>query len=964
SEVRRSLLEVASCRPNTNVSKAIVAYSEAPSLSALLLLLEEISKNTDFSTDMRISLAYVSSRSLEHRFDNALFIRFSLVCLQYMDEFLRQTSSPKVLRRSVIAAAGNVLQCCSKIYGDRVELMYQAVENQIEALLIADPKKDEQNSTNNGAKEAKKPEEPRKRRCKKLTQKEFDPFAYIMEVKKFKTMSDEKRFSRAGFETNRHRNRTIEHMYQDHTPAKLWTHAPIIDPANPYEKDEKKNYKLFTYHPEPRYNTLLPDISFERLHLIKEYVKTNQVDVSDTLNENVSNKEYLDEYIALENQMLASRYGEISRKRSQNCRAETSLENLQKRLLAQSEESAKRMRLTEEPEDQKEQQQDFEDTDMQVDADADEQAVSAEGKTLETQISVDSALGDTLKNLTLGDTLQDDLNDSQIKASALSSTMVGNDSAADSAKDRFKEDDQQLDSGIQLDDLTEALRTAQSFDDEGVVLPDNVDEQRLQSLSPKVMVRDILPGVPDKANLSVLVDAEMLALSGIKETLEEVVNVPRDVRYPIVLNILHLPHIRLRKSCLFKLPKDFELFKQTVSGSEIGTRILFYMHYVMSCPKIVYSLVAIASEAPSRAEEACCSANFGLSIAGPFGFRRPTYDSGIDYEELRGDSANLPVDENSIVDVGTEELPYTSEMQEEIPQVRAEGALDEREENSMREIPMDTMNETIVDNSAPSITALNETSLNDELTMDTPALNETAPEEALALDAAVLAPQLQDGHDETQLELGESGLDRDTTADDSLDEESLNASKNGFSIDEETEAKIIDWHRRLAPMLEAAHARQNFSIQDLNDEIIQKCQEKNGQASLADVVEDKDPTKLCCYMLSSLLLTNQGNVALQIGKHDKSKPLEVHQVRMKLLSTERKQLNPEDDIGNIRSSKKEPEKPRKPEPVKAIRRKAPISEDDKLVPLNVKTVRLIAPMPKASARPEDADSGISSLATS
>lgn len=109
------------------------------------------------------------------------------------------------------------------------------------------------------------------------------------------------------------------------------------------------------------------------------------------------------------------------------------------------------------------------------------------------------------------------------------------------------------------------LWTAQSFDDEGVVLADNLDEQHLQSLSPKVMVRDILPGVPDKANLSVRLDAEMLALSGIKETLEEIVNVPRETRYPLILNILNIPKKRLRKECVFKLPKNFELFKKQVS---------------------------------------------------------------------------------------------------------------------------------------------------------------------------------------------------------------------------------------------------------------------------------------------------------------------------------------------------------------------------------------------------------------
>lgn len=65
-----------------------------------------------------------------------------------MDEFLRQVSCPTVPRRSIVAAAGNVLQYCSKIYGDRVELMYQVVEQQIEALLIADPQKAENNNNN------------------------------------------------------------------------------------------------------------------------------------------------------------------------------------------------------------------------------------------------------------------------------------------------------------------------------------------------------------------------------------------------------------------------------------------------------------------------------------------------------------------------------------------------------------------------------------------------------------------------------------------------------------------------------------------------------------------------------------------------------------------------------------------------------------------------------------------------
>lgn len=244
-------------------------------------------------------------------------------------------------------------------------------------------------------------------------------------------MSEVKRFSRAGYEANKNRNRTIEHMYQDHTPAELWRHAPIIDLANPYEKDEKKNYKLFTYHPEPRYNTLLPDIPFERLNLIKEYVHSYQVDVSDTMNGNVSNKEYLDEYIALENQMLASRYGEVSEvnKCNPTTANQIKLETLQKRLLERCEESAKRVKMSENEEERDDCGELYnEDVEMEVMTE------------LQNQVSVDSALGDTLKNLTL----EDQLDGSQIKAPVLSSTHVDMD-------DSNGKDSLQIDSGIVVD---------------------------------------------------------------------------------------------------------------------------------------------------------------------------------------------------------------------------------------------------------------------------------------------------------------------------------------------------------------------------------------------------------------------------------------------------------------------------------------------------------------------------------
>ncbi|XP_062123311.1 LOW QUALITY PROTEIN: uncharacterized protein LOC133836736 [Drosophila sulfurigaster albostrigata] len=898
--VKRSQLEIANNRPGTNVARAISTYNETPSLSSLIMVLEEISKNTDFSTDLRLSVSY------------------------YMDEFLRQIDCPTVPRRSIIAAAGNVLQYCGKIYGDRVEFVHQKVENQIEALIYADPKKVENGNNNGNVDESKKPDETRKRRTKKLAQKDFDPFSFQMEPKKFKTLSEEKHFSRTGFETNKNRNRTIEHMYQDHTPSRLWEHEPIIDPDNPYERDDKKNYKLFTYHPEPRYNTLLPDIPFERLNLIKEFVNTNQMDVSDTLHENLSNKEYLDEYIALENKMLASRYGETTGRKA-------AMDDVFNRASKRLHENAELLSVLEDIEEPSPKRRYTEDANEKL-----------KDKMVFIMIKVQSKSSPPLiilweSNESCGLLVLEESSQQPKDLSELNLTEPDK-------KEPDSIDFLQMDSGIGMEDVSDfpsaECCAAQSFDDEGVVLTDNIDEQRLQSLSPKVMVHDILPGVPDKANLSVRVDAEMLALSGINEQLEEIVDVPRDVRYPIVNNIFGLPVNRLRRECIFKLGKEYDLFKKSRLPNK----------------RVVEPRKPAATRALNNSPTADSTSNDDSPLDWPLdrmefdkdqnfkGFRRPTYDSGIDQEELRAESTHIASDANSIVDVETEDQPDLTpldveQLTEDVQQVRVAQELLDKPQSDMLEGVIAL--ETTVEENKP-IDVLPEIEEN----------KSTLLLEDNECDMSATAMDIDDC---------EPGMD---TLDEDLNDESINLNKESTSIDAITNAKINDWHRRLGPILDAAHERQNFSIQALSDEVITKCQEQDGEATLADVMADKDETELCRYMLSSLLLTNQGNVALKIDKRDKSKPIEAKDFKMLLLSTERRQLNPEDDIGNVRSSNA------KTTPMVTATTSSPIVKskrgrcNDGGQNVNVKTVRLIKPIPKAHMRPEDADSGISSLPTS
>lgn len=117
-------------------------------------------------------------------------------------------------------------------------------------------------------------------------------------------------------------------------------------------------------------------------------------------------------------------------------------------------------------------------------------------------------------------------------------------------------------------------------------------------------------------------------------------------------------------------------------------------------------------------------------------------------------------------------LPDMSEINIDVPQVRDGGLGKVDPEQSMREIPMDTLNETA----------------DLETDRNTSALNETPLGEAIIHDINGVAA-MQGDKTEADLEACEIDLDTDI-GDDFLDEEALNNSKNSYSIDEETDAKV------------------------------------------------------------------------------------------------------------------------------------------------------------------------------
>lgn len=88
-----------------------------------------------------------------------------------------------------------------------------------------------------------------------------------------------------------------------------WQYATIYDLENEEDVDTKRNYKLFTYHIEHRYNTLVPDINF-RLHFkVKDYIdEQEEMEENEACNTDRTwpplSEAYVEKYLRLENYVL------------------------------------------------------------------------------------------------------------------------------------------------------------------------------------------------------------------------------------------------------------------------------------------------------------------------------------------------------------------------------------------------------------------------------------------------------------------------------------------------------------------------------------------------------------------------------------------------------------------------------------------------------------------------------------
>ncbi|KAI8129161.1 hypothetical protein FF38_12983 [Lucilia cuprina] len=275
------ILRAASKHPNSRVSKLIHTVEEEPSQKNIVLLLIELAEHAEYSTDFNVSLKY------------------------YLDLFEHLGINSDL----VLNEAGLLLVNSSKIYSKRVDYVQSLVERQILTLSNADDELQKQKLEQEAAAEnAATPTEKPKRGRKRALDAPSDPYEVELIPKKFKKLTEEKRF--AAPKTPQKAKSVLRNIeMEQHIHPAGWLHATIYDLENEEDVDTKRNYKLFTYHVEHRYNTLVPDINF-RLHFkVKDYIdEQEEMEADEACNTDRSwpplSEAYVQKYLRLENYVL------------------------------------------------------------------------------------------------------------------------------------------------------------------------------------------------------------------------------------------------------------------------------------------------------------------------------------------------------------------------------------------------------------------------------------------------------------------------------------------------------------------------------------------------------------------------------------------------------------------------------------------------------------------------------------
>ncbi|XP_017471150.1 PREDICTED: uncharacterized protein LOC108362611 isoform X2 [Rhagoletis zephyria] len=974
TEALDCILQAANKHPNSRVSKLIHSVEEERSQKNIVLLLIELAEHVEYATDFSISLKY------------------------YLDLFEKLG----IGREIVLNEAGLLLLNSSKVYARRVDFIQELVERQILTLSNADKEIVQSRAENQTKNSTEKPKRTRKR----LVAVVDDPYEVELVPRKFRKLSEEKRFLGSHPPVNPRvtssRSYRIDSEQYIHPAA--WQHSSIVDLENEEDIDCKRNYKLFTYHVEHRYNTLVADINF-RLHFkVKDYIdeeeerlaeveERDNLSISDLRDWPPLSEEYVEKYLNLENRVLAigealkqckrprlekepdvinnkvttlekvqhsehniecdhslTRSKEesaadsmqhesglsnsIALKNSSsvdiitNFNESALLENSEKEITITSDEYINVTNLTaqsaclgrdlnsteksileciNESENLENasafsfQMKSFESNALGNSATLNEINKSEIAiSNIAEQSRNDTGLGDSIKE----QTQMNDCSNINIEKKGL---LVDNPDLTDNSSVLLNKDkcDQQI------IEVTAEMKT--NDDDEGVYFSD-LDDQEQRMLSPRVVTTDVFPCIPNKENITIIVDDDIRTLLNIvDDEPPPTYTMPVQIRPfipPVKLNIFKFHEKILRRRLLFKLGSEMELFLQSRSMKRI--------HCTDANEQRQYRPMKLFNDSLDAANEAKEINRYDSETDYILSDGEDTEDFLGFTEEEQANKISHRLSRDSGVDA---DVPLTSNLSKDT-KFQPEYA-EKYNENTQN--PRDPKDSEIEERNNSEMTKSTNTI---ELT------NEVHSEMSNSIENSSLF--IEDVHEI-----------------------------------ENSKTKIQKWHEYLHPILAKARERHHFDVFQLGTEIMNELQKpiisrshtQTSSITFQEVMINKDESYVSRYFLSTLLLANQNNIKIGINNRCTEKPSTWSDINLELLDTKRHTVALEDNIGIIHSKVRDKNKSvhgrlKKCPTIPEVASIAVMDVSNEVVHVNLNIVRPLKQIEKLPSTNDDYDSGI------
>ncbi|XP_055906365.1 uncharacterized protein LOC129941692 [Eupeodes corollae] len=920
AELLKGILNTAERHPNAKVSKLIKSFEDDKTPQNIALLLIELAEHAEFSADITISLKY------------------------YLDCFKELRQEPS------FAEAGVVLFNSSKIYAKRVDHIHSEIERLILSLSnVENTAEKEQNASNLEA--ASQNTEKVKRGKKRTLEQINGAIEADMSSKRFKKLANNKRFEGA---TTPKRNNILKTLVPEsdksmksYIPHSTWQYSAIQDFDYEDEIDSKKNYKLFTYHLEHRYNTLIPDINFKMYFKIKDFINGDCNDAALPESWPPLSEAYIEQFLDFEDAIL-QREGHLSKAREKldaSSRLKDHCGNSFDKGNVQNSDNA------------------FTSADSGFETDLNTSSILTCSQTqgnMSTQISVcgsntsaksfDSGIGSEMSvqsqamdesqtsvsesTQNIGDSLEsgtglDTSNPSQTtnesQNSLLGSSHLNGDVTETTDVFKMSISDSNRISGDSGLDCNESSQPTESKEQNVTdVSPQGINELEINThktnsdptlLDPTMPRGDddlstlkiILPHLPDEGiYFSDLDEKDRQMLSPavvtqdvfrcVKDKSNIVIRVDDAIEHLFKIKepseeILSLPlyerqHFTLRLNIL-KIPLKYfnknRGFKLTPEFDLLKKERL--KKYLKRSSVISSTSVKRCLRTTKNVDE------IPEHISPP---SSPSYEP-----DWLGFPEDTLMDKNRTLsrDSGISLHPTDRENIEDFGESPPPDLLSSTLKPGALE---DGFNENVESSTTTPTEEIPKPSSTASPAEELPESSEKTSPEELPAPLEETSEVIKEPNNPTAVEKEVSTNDDKIESNGSTEDNQTDVDDMVMNEENRVRTKVHEWHSHLQPILACSRERHHFDVFAIGTEIMTQFDRNDvgtEKVSFKNVMEEKDESLISRYFLSMLLLANQGNIMIDVQNKSTNEPSELHDIRLKLLSRKRNIVSLEDNIG-------------------------------------------------------------------